>query len=157
MAHFYTAYLLPSILEPTLNELVGLKTQGDTWPVTDSSESSATSTCPIRRISMKDIEQADGNLQGGPHLSLSTHDEPRFYNSDTSLWRYWPASLAHSTPGLAFPKEDGSAVDPWDVSYQQDPPFYRRLCTEPPYESGTIPIISRPCSTPPFCSTKYTT
>ena len=137
----YSAYLLPSVLEPTLNELVGLRTREDYWPATPTSESIATSPCP-RRIRMRGIEQPDGKLRGGPHFSISIFDEPKFHNADTNLWRYWPASVTRSTPGLVFPKEDDVPVDPWDVSGHQDPPFYRRFCEEPPYESGTTPAVA---------------
>ena len=114
-------------LEPTLTALVGLQTRNDPWTI-----------YPAPRIRMTDIEHPDGNLQGGPHLSLSTN-EPVFHSA--FLWRYYPSSSGKSIPeGLIYPKEDKQlehTVDPWCVLLNQNPPFYRRYATKPPYESGT--------------------
>jgi len=77
---------------------------------------------------------------------------PEFINPETHLWKYWTSYLVNSPLDpvsgsrsavlgdlLVFPgKVDDvlGSVDPWDVSLNQDPPFYRAAFMTPPYISG---------------------
>lgn len=137
------------IKEPTLNELIGLKVREteEFWPVNSpcdelSSSASSTLTCKTRRrISMRDIEQPDGRLRGGPQYLPFLEDPPKLHENPntTPLWRYQTPKSSSDSPftvGLVFPKADQLTADPWDTSLNLEPPFYRRLSTKPPYESG---------------------
>lgn len=73
---------------------------------------------------------------------------PEFINAETCLWKYW-SHLVNSPLDpffgkltrqfSSFPGELDDvleSVDPWDVSLNQSPPFYRAAFMTPPYISG---------------------
>ena len=90
------------------------------------------------------LQQGEAYYESDPRPPAAA--PPKFINAETYLWRYW-SSFSESQSAvlgkfLILPEKVGvfgsGSVDPWDVSLNQDPPFYRAAFMTPPYISGML-------------------
>ena len=118
----------------------------------DGSESDDPSFCPAAQSPVQDDFPQQGDPYSYPRPPPAA--PPGFINTETHLWKCWPSYLVNwplepfsktvlgdflVIPGTVDARVDKAqleSVDPWDVSSNQDPPFYRAAFMTPPYISG---------------------